>query len=235
MTMHVRPSSVYADGPPDPGPGGLLLRTRIAGAALVAGTTAWIAGLLEGGIRIRDEVVAVEIWGSMAFLVGVMSLVVLALSTNATGARKGRYIAIVEMVLLVPAMVWCPLVIAYPEDTPAWVIPFDMCWPLSMLGMLVIGIAVVRVGRFRGLLRWQFLFCGLWLVVAGVGEAALSDEAGTYPGMVWLGVSYGILGLRLAVTPRIVLPAEPVPPAGPTGPAGPAGPVAPAAPAAPAA
>ncbi|MFI0412216.1 hypothetical protein [Actinomadura sp. 3N508] len=215
MTMHVRPSSVYAPDPSDPGPGGLLLRTRIAGAALVAGTTAWIAGLLEGGIRIRDEVVAVEIWGSMAFLVGVMSLVVLALSTNATGARKGRYIAIVEMVLLVPAMIWCPLVIAYPEDTPGWVIPFDMCWPLSMLGMLVLGIAVAKVGRFRGLLRWQFLLCGLWLVVAGVGEAVLSDEAGTYPGMVWLGVSYGLLGLRLVVTPRIVLPAAPAEPAAP--------------------
>ncbi|TDD29484.1 hypothetical protein E1287_30960 [Actinomadura sp. KC06] len=209
MTTHIRPSSVYPHDPSDPGPGGLLIRARIAGAALVVGTTAWIAGLLEGGVRIRDEVVPAEIWGSMAFLVGVMSLAVLVLSTNATGSRKGRYIAIVEMVLLVPAMVWCPLVIAYPEDTPGWVIPFDMCWPLSMLGMLVMGIAVARVGRFRGLLRWQVLLCGLWLVVAGVGEAVLSDDAGTYPGTAWLGLSYGLLGLRLVVTPRIVLPTAP--------------------------
>ncbi|TMQ97404.1 hypothetical protein ETD83_20290 [Actinomadura soli] len=219
MTVHIRPSSVYSNDPSDPGPGGLLIRTRIAGAALAAGTTAWIAGLLDSGNRVQDEVVPAEIWGSLAFLVGVMSLVVLALSTNATGHRKGRYIAIVEIVLLVPAMVWCPLIVAYPEDTPGWVIPFDMCWPLSMLGMLVMGIAVVKVGRYRGLLRWQFLLCGLWLVVAGVGQAALGDEGGTYPGTVWLGLSYGILGLRLAVTPRIVLPTGAAAPAAPAAPA----------------
>ncbi|MFI0484952.1 hypothetical protein [Actinomadura sp. 9N215] len=238
MTVHIRPSSVYAHDPSDRGPGGLLIRTRIAGAALAAGTTAWIAGLLEGGVRISEEVVPAEIWGSLAFLVGVMALVVLVLSTNATGHRKGRYIAIVEMVLLVPAMVWCPLVIAYPDDTPAWVTPFDMCWPLSMLGMLVIGIAVVRVGRYRGLLRWQFLLCGLWLVVAGVGQGALGDDGGTYPGMVWLGLTYGLLGLRLAITPHIVLPTTPAasavpgapaaPAAPPAGAAGTAGPAAPA-------
>lgn len=232
MTMHIRPSSVYAHEPSDPGPGGLLIRARVTGAALAAGATAWIAGLLEGGARIRDEVVPVEIWGSLAFLVGVMALVVLVLSTNATGQGKGRYIAIVEMVLLVPAMVWCPLVVAYPDDTPAWVIPFDICWPLSMLGMLVLGIAVVRVGRFRGLLRWQVLLCGLWLVVAGVGEAALGDDSGLYPGLVWLGVSYGLLGLRLAVTPRIVLPAAPSPSPSAPAPAAPAGPATPSAPAA---
>ncbi|MFI0369576.1 hypothetical protein ACH35V_17010 [Actinomadura sp. 1N219] len=232
MTMHIRPSSVYSHDASAPGPGGLLLRARIAGAALVVGTTAWIAGLLEGGVRVRDEVVPAEIWGSMAFLVGVMSLVVLVLSTNATGSRKGRYIAIVEMVLLVPAMVWCPLVIAYPDDTPGWMIPFDMCWPLSMLGMLVVGIAVARVGRFRGLLRWQVLLCGLWLFVAGVGEGVLGDEAGTYPGMVWLGLSYGLLGLRLVVTPRIVLPTAPPAPPAPPASAASAASAAPAAPAA---
>ncbi|WP_344899057.1 hypothetical protein [Actinomadura meridiana] len=226
MTMHIRPSSVYSHDPSDPGPGGLLIRTRVARAALAVGATAWMAGLLEGGARIREEVVPAEIRGSLAFLVGVMALVVLVLSTNATGQGKGRYIAIVELVLLVPAMVWCPLVIAYPDDTPAWVLPFDMCWPLSMLGMLVIGIAVVRVGRYRGLLRWQVLLCGLWLVVAGVGEAVLGDDNGTYPGLVWLGLSYGILGLRLAVTPRIILPAAPsVPSPPPSAPATPSTPM----------
>ncbi|RKS76722.1 hypothetical protein BZB76_2080 [Actinomadura pelletieri DSM 43383] len=215
MTVHIRPSSVYPHDPSDPGPGGLLIRTRLTGAALVAGTTAWITGLLIAGDDLQDDVVPVEIWGSLAFLLGVASLVVLVLSTNATGSRKGRYIPIVELVLLVPAMIWCPLIVAYPEDTPAWVIPFDICWPLSMLGMLVIGIAVAKVGRFRGVLRWQVLLCGLWLVVAGAGQAALGDEGGTYPGAAWLGISYGVLGLRLAVTPRIVLPAAPPVPAAP--------------------
>ncbi|MEV4676287.1 hypothetical protein AB0K34_31975 [Actinomadura sp. NPDC049382] len=209
MTVHIRPSSVYPNDPADPGPGGLLLRTRLTGAALAAGTAAWIIGLLIAGDRVHDEVVPVEIWGSMAFLFGVLSLVALVLSTNATGRGKGRYIAMVEMALFVPALIWCPLAIAYPDETPAWVIPFDLCWPLSMLGMLVIGIAVAKVGRYRGLLRWHFLLCGLWLVVAGVGQAVLGEEGGTYPGTAWLGLTYGVLGLRLAVTPRIVLPATP--------------------------
>jgi hypothetical protein len=140
------------------------------------------------------------------------------LSTNATGAGKGRYIAIVEMVLFGPALVWCPLAVAYDGDTPGWVIPFDMCWPLSMLGMLVIGIAVAKVGRYRGLLRWQLLLCGLWLPVAGVGQAVIGDDGGTIPGTVWLGITYGVLGLRLAFTPRIVLPAPAPVEEGPAGP-----------------
>ncbi|GAA1778438.1 hypothetical protein [Actinomadura chokoriensis] len=219
MTVHVRPSSVYPDEPSGSAPGGLLLRTRLTGAAAVAGTAAWITGLLIAGNEVQDEIVPVEIWGSMAFLLGVLCLVALVLSTNATGGGKGRSIAIVEMVLFGPALVWCPLAVAYDGDTPGWVIPFDMCWPLSMLGMLVLGIAVARVGRYRGLLRWQFLLCGLWLPVAGIGQAVIGDDGGTLPGTAWLGLSYGVLGLRLALTPRIVLPA-PAPaeqsPAGPS-------------------
>ncbi|GAA1850229.1 hypothetical protein [Actinomadura bangladeshensis] len=206
MTVHVRPSSVYPDEPSGAAPGGLLLRTRLTGAAVVAGTAAWITGLLIAGNEIQDEIVPVEIWGSMAFLLGVLCLVALVLSTNATGGGKGRYIAIVEMVLFGPALIWCPLAVAYDGDTPGWVIPFDLCWPLSMLGMLVLGIAVARVGRYRGLLRRQFLLCGLWLPVAGIGQAVIGDDGGTLPGTAWLGLSYGVLGLRLALTPRIVLP-----------------------------
>lgn len=207
MTVHIRPSSVYPDEPAGSEPGGLLLRTRLTGAAVAAGATAWIIGLMIAGNEVRDKIVPVEIWGSMAFLFGAWSLVSLVLSTNATGAGKGRYIAIVEMVLFGPALIWCPLAVAYDGDTPGWVIPFDMCWPLSMLGMLVIGIAVAKVGRYRGLLRWQLLLCGLWLPVAGVGQAVIGDDGGTIPGTVWLGITYGVLGLRLAFTPRIVLPA----------------------------
>lgn len=218
MTVHVRPSSVYPDEPSGSAPGGLLLRTRLTGAAVVAGTTAWITGLLIAGNEVQDEIVPVEIWGSMAFLLGVLCLVALVLSTNATGAGKGRSIAIVEMVLFGPALVWCPLAVAYDGDTPGWVIPFDMCWPLSMLGMLVLGIAVARVGRYRGLLRWQFLLCGLWLPVAGIGQAVIGDDGGTLPGTAWLGLSYGVLGLRLALTPRIVLPAPAPVEEGPAGP-----------------
>ncbi|MFC4048641.1 hypothetical protein ACFOY4_03005 [Actinomadura syzygii] len=207
MTTHAQPGSIYSPDPHDSAPGGLLLRARLTGIAVAAGATTWISALLYTGNRMKEEVIPVEIWGSMAFMLGALSLVALVLSTNATGRRKGRYIAKVELVLMAAAVVWCPLVIAYPDDTPAWVIPFDMCWPLSMIGMFVIGVAVVRVGRFRGLLRWQFLLCGLWLLVAGVGQGVLGDDGGSYPGTVWLGLSYGVLGLRLAVTPRVVLPA----------------------------
>lgn len=207
MTVHVQPSSVYPEEPAGSEPGGLPLWTRLTGTVVTAGTTAWITSLIIAGNGIRDKIVPIEVWGSMAFLFGALFLVALVLSTNATGRGKGRYIAIVEMALFVPALIWCPLEVAYDGDTPGWVIPFDMCWPLSMLGMLVLGIAVAKVGRYRGLLRWQLLLCGLWLPVAGVGQAVIGDDGGSVPGTVWLGLSYGVLGLRLAFTPRIVLPA----------------------------
>ncbi|NED53774.1 hypothetical protein G3I24_23100 [Micromonospora aurantiaca] len=46
----------------------------------------------------------------------------------------------------------------------------------------------------------------------------IGDDGGTLPGTAWLGLSYGVLGLRLALTPRIVLPAPAPVEEGPAGP-----------------
>ncbi|WP_157431072.1 hypothetical protein [Actinomadura macra] len=201
-SMHTRPSAVHPDEPSTPTGDRLLPRTRLTGAALAAGTLAWVAGLAVAADRVKDEIVPVEIVGSMLFLLGVFPLVALVLATRGTGERKGRAIPAVEMALLVPAMAWCPIALVYREDPPAWTIPLDLCWPLSMLGMLVLGVAVVRTGRYRGFLRWQFLLCGLWLVAALPAQALLGDTGGTIAGGAWLALTYGVLGVRLAASPR---------------------------------
>jgi|SRR5437868_10313250 len=201
MSLHTHPSKVHPDGPPAP-TGDRLLRTRLTGAALATGTAAWVTGLVVAGDRIKDEIVPVEIVGSLLFLLGVFPLVALVLATRGTGERKGRAIPVVEMALLVPAMAWCPIALIYQDDAPAWTIPLDLCWPLSMLGMLVLGIAVATTGRYRGFLRWQFLLCGLWLVATLPAQALLGDTGGTITGALWLALTYGVLGVRLAVSPR---------------------------------
>ncbi|QXJ19660.1 hypothetical protein AGRA3207_000225 [Actinomadura graeca] len=201
MTMHIRPSTVHPGGPPaadDP----LRTRTRLTGAALAAGTLAWVAGLAVAAGHAKDEIVTVEIVGSLLFLLGVLPMVALVHATRGTGERKGRAIPLAEMALLVPAMAWCPIALVYREDPPAWTIPFDLCWPLSMLGMLVLGAAVAKTGRYRGSLRWQFLLCGLWLVAALPAQALLGDTGGTIAGAAWLALTYGLLGVRLAVSPQ---------------------------------
>ncbi|WP_030168671.1 hypothetical protein [Spirillospora albida] len=204
MTVHTEPAAPPAAARTVPA-----ARTRITGAALAVGTSAWIAGLTTAGKDFEDgKVVPLEIWAGMVFLFGLFPFVALLRATGAAGPRKGRVLCAVEMALLVPAMVWCPLAVAAGDgEEPAWMIPFDLCWPLSMALMLAVGICVAVTGRFRGPLRWLPLLCGLWLPVAGAGQGMLEGAAGTVPGAAWLGLTYGLTGLLLAAAPRLTDPA----------------------------
>lgn len=204
MTVNTQPAAAPAAARTVP-----QMRTRLTGAALALGTCAWIAGLAAAGDDFEDgKIVPIEIWGSMAFLLGLFPFVALLRATGAAGPRKGRVLCAVEMALLIPAMIWCPLAVAAGDgEHPAWMIPFDLCWPLSMLLMLAVGICVAVTGRFGGPLRWLPLLCGLWLPVAGVGQGLLDGAAGTVPGAAWLGLTYGLIGLLLAAAPRLTDPA----------------------------
>ena len=76
-----------------------------------------------------------------------------------------------------------------------WMI-FDICWPLSMLGMLIIGIRVAIADRWTGALRWQTLFAQSWLVWA-LPLGAIPG-VGLWGAVVQTILGYGGLGLLLA-------------------------------------
>ncbi|MFC9974686.1 hypothetical protein ACFVH6_27665 [Spirillospora sp. NPDC127200] len=200
--------TVHADrtGTAPPAQRSLLRRARLSGAALAAGALAWVATMPAA--ESADEMSRIEVAGGLAFQAGLFPVLALVLAARATGDRKGRAFPVAEMVLLVPAMIWSVLAVAVGDDQPGWMLVSDVFWPLSMVFMLVLGIAVAVTGRFTGLLRWQFVLCGLWFPAGMGGKIAGGDDGALLAGGAWLLVSYAVLGLRLAVTPSIVLPRD---------------------------
>jgi hypothetical protein len=75
-----------------------------------------------------------------------------------------------------------------------------------MLGLIAVGIAVVRARRWRGLLRWLPLASSLLIPVDLVAMALL----GPWPEIVvrasYMALSYAALGLVLALRPEDAQP-----------------------------
>jgi hypothetical protein len=85
------------------------------------------------------------------------------------------------------------------EDNLIFVIT-DMCWPLSMLFMIVVGVMTIRANRWAGWQRFVPLICALWLPVAmGIGSGAESNPAlgvaSTLIGFGWTAVAWFVLAL----------------------------------------
>ena len=76
----------------------------------------------------------------------------------------------------------------------------DVAWPFSHVFMLVVGVAVLRAGVWRGWRRWAPLACGLVLPLS-FGPAAIWGHAAMgaafCPGTA---LAFGALGLALATT-----------------------------------
>ncbi|NAS23632.1 hypothetical protein GT755_18265 [Herbidospora sp. NEAU-GS84] len=144
--------------------------------------------------------------GGLAFQFGLMCLLALMIRTRATGtSRLARGMLQVERVLLVPAMVWSLLHALLPGQRDAdWLAILDVFWPLSMLGMFVIGIKVAFAGRWRGLARVWPVVAESWAVVTIPAMGILGPEVGDVVGATHLLVGYATLGLIIAFRPELV-------------------------------
>ncbi|MCW0213954.1 MAG: hypothetical protein OJJ54_11385 [Pseudonocardia sp.] len=208
MSVHLTPSGVNPEEtrgpgvPPAPSPG----RVRLAGLLLAAGAAAWAVGTVIVGDRIQEGIHALDTITGMAFLVGVAALALLVLATRATGAGKGRALPVVLLVVLAGAFVLNAASFGYAthDEFPAPLMILDACWPLGQLLLLVLGVAVAVVGRYRGLLRWQPLLCGLWFPVSMVAQILLGSTASVYASAAWLVVAHCVLGVRLVLRPGVV-------------------------------
>jgi hypothetical protein len=172
-----------------------------AGAALWSGVS-FALGFnpdTEAGVKATDL-------SAFAFQIGVMSLVTLQLRTRATGTgRKAAAMLQVERMLLALAMAWSVLHALLPsarEET--WLLVLDVFWPLSMLGMFVIGIKVALAGRWRGAARFWPLVAESWAVVSIPAFGILGGQGGSLVGASHLLVGYVTLGLVIAAKPQLV-------------------------------
>lgn len=212
MSVHAGPSDIH----PEHRGGGLavsgrkpLTLIRITGLLAAVGPTIWALTQFVAGERVLDkQLLTYEVAGFLSYQVGVIPLVVTVLAVGATGSGKGRAFPLVELGVLALALVWTLGSFHYTNHDvgPLWMKVTDLCWPLSQVGLLVNAVAIAKVGRWRGSLRWHLLPCSLWQLVANLATP-LPGSWGVYVSAIWLIATFGTLGARLALRPQEALPA----------------------------
>lgn len=163
--------------------------TRAPGTALALSAPIWAVCVAAIGDREGFGVASV-IGGlaALAFQLSLVGLLCVQWRTRAMGtgpvAPWGHR---AELLLIGGALVSTILDMFWLiHESVIWMI-FDICWPLSMLGMAIIGVRIAVAGRWTGALRWQTLFAQSWLLWA--------LPLGAIPGIgLWGAVTQTVLG-----------------------------------------
>lgn len=184
---------------------------RRLGLVLTTGALAWAASIfLYGTVNTGFEQRVGDLTG-LGFQIGVFALLAVQIRTRATGvSRASRIMLKVELVLLGLAGAWSLLHGVLPataQDGLALAI-LDVFWPLSMLGMLVIGVKLAVAGRWRGPLRWWPMIAESWGVVTVPLYILAGEEGARWVGGGHLLLGYATLGVLLALRPELVLPQD---------------------------
>jgi hypothetical protein len=180
-------------------------RTRRAGLVMTTGALAWSVTMVlfpwhESSLNFRIT----DLTG-LAFQLGVMALLSVMMRTRALGdSRKARIGLRTEVVFLSLASIWSLLHAIIPDtvdSTPLAVL--DAFWPLSMLGMCIIGIKLAVSARWRGALRWWPMVAESWAVVTVPSMAILGQAAADWVGAAHLLIGYCVVGLLLTLRPEL--------------------------------
>ncbi|GAA1896324.1 hypothetical protein [Williamsia serinedens] len=172
--------------------------TRAAGTLLTLGSLAWIAVLPFTADSSDHGVVGViGALAALAFQAGVVWLLATQYRTAAMGdGRVARGFHRLQFVLMGGAMGSTGLDgLGVLHGTPVWA-AFDACWPLSMLGMLGIGIRIAIAGRWTGILRWWTLGAQSWFALVPV--AMTGGAIAMVLPSVHVVLGYAVLGVLLA-------------------------------------
>lgn len=219
MTLSSNPAPARSDVPvdaaadvPGTGPGASAPAARprarhpflFHGAALSAGALAWSASIVALGVDPVGDPNELLLFGlgSGLFQLGLLALLRVLWRTRALGpGRIARAALIVESVLLTFA-IGSTLADAFAVsdlDQPVWAV-LDAFWPLSMLGMVGIGIRIAIAGRWTGVARFWPLVAESWAVVVLPINGILGAGAAQYVAAAHLIVGYTVLGVLVART-----------------------------------
>ena len=179
------------------------------GYGMAAGAAIWASSIFAVGSNPTSSVgITISDLAALPFQLGVMGLLGAMALTGATGTtRAARVMIRVERVLLGLATLWTVIHGCFPALRDAgWLAVLDVFWPLSMLGMFVIGIKVAVAGRWRGVARIWPLVAESWAVVTIPTFVILGEPFSNWVGGGHLLVGYGILGLIVARRTALVLP-----------------------------
>ncbi|WP_283135378.1 hypothetical protein [Rhizohabitans arisaemae] len=178
---------------------------RTAGVLLAVGATAWAAGTVIVGEKIKEGIQTLDTVTGMMFMTGIFAFVWTVFVTRGTGDRLGRVIPAGLLIVAPCAFLLNLFSFGYAthDEFPLPLMILDVSWPLGMAGMLVQGIAVAVVGRYRGWLRWLPLLGGLWFPVSMVSDILGGSNVSIYVSAAWLLLTYVQIGIRLAVRPSL--------------------------------
>lgn len=140
----------------------------------------------------------VEIWASGVFQLGLLALLAVMWVSRATGtSRTARGLLAAEVVAVLLALAWTvPYLFDANRPTTGILVVLDAFWPLSMAGLIVIGVLVVRAGQWPSPLRYLPLVASLVIPVDIAVSWAPGEVRSAVMG-VYLAVSYGLLGLGM--------------------------------------
>jgi hypothetical protein len=179
---------------------------RRTGIFVATGSAIWSAAMFAANPQSADSTdILINDIGGLAFQASLFALITLQLRTGATGTtRFARGLLRTEYVLLSLATLWTVLHAAFPAARDdLWLAVLDVFWPLSMLGMFVIGVKIAFAGRWRGTARVWPLVAESWAVVSVPAFGIFGATAGQYVGASHLLVGYATLGLILALRPHL--------------------------------
>ena len=158
-----------------------------AGVMVFTGTAPEITGI---------EAVAFGI-GSGAFQIGLLCLLRVLWRTRALGdGRLARFFLRAETVALSLAIcsTFVDAIQVSDLDEPMW-LALDLFWPLSMLGMFLIGVRIAIAGRWKGLSRFWPMVAESWAVVCVPTIAIFGQAAANVVAPLHLLVGYTVLGV----------------------------------------
>ena len=171
------------------------------GRVLSAGALAWSASILTVGQDPHGTVgLAVFGVGSGLFQVGLLFLLRVLWRTRALGdGRIARGVLRFEAFAVAMAMAstFVDAIGISDLSQPGW-LALDLFWPLSMLGMFLIGIRIAVAGRWTGLSRFWPMVAESWAVVTIPAMGIFGEKAGKYVGALHLLVGYAVLGVLVS-------------------------------------
>lgn len=178
---------------------------RRLGLALTLGTAAWAGSMFVVGNNPADSLgmTITDTTGGL-FQLGLFALLAIQVRTRATGLTKvARGMLVVEHVLLAIATLWSFLHAVPALRDQAFLVPMDVFWPLSMLGMAVIGVKLAVAGRWKGVVRVWPVVAESWAVVTVPVFGIFGSPIADYVGGAHLVVGYLTLGVLLMLRPHL--------------------------------
>ncbi len=180
------------------------MNTRLLGTLGMLGSPML---LLEGLLyrfqqRDTDQLIAVL---GLLFVGGWICSVLGLRMLKATGnSMPGKAVLVVQLIGLVFAGLWAIIHIVNPNPDTDNILygVADAAWPLSVIFMIVVGIATLIAKRLPGWHRFTPLLCGLALPVAILASMVAGEQAGEVAFGIYTAVTWGLLGYAVRTNKR---------------------------------